>query len=137
MAGAVAVGGGVDLDGVAGDADDPLDEVLGDVARRLQHHDVAALGRVQVIGELVGEEEVAVGERRHHADAVDADGLERERDDDVEADREGGDLHEVAPRACEPEPAAGGRAHRHLHGGEMIERFTGFSWRSAPAGTRR
>src|SRR5207302_8664073 len=96
----------VDLDGVAGDADDPLDDVPVDVAGLLEHDDVAPLGRVQVVGELVGEEQVVVLQRRDHARAVDAHRLQADGDDDVEGDRESEHLEEVADQLAAAAAAA-------------------------------
>ena len=103
----------LDLHGVAGDADDALDErrlvvgVLavgagaGDVAalrdRRVEHHDVAAGVGVEARRQLVDQQVLVRQQRRLHGVHLDAVGLHHERlDDHVQDDREddgGDDLH--------------------------------------------
>src|ERR1019366_372130 len=100
------VGGRVDLEVVAGQADHPLDVVgRGGVAlvRGVQDHDVAA-GRVaEEVRDLAGNQEVATLKGVLHAVAVHADGLDAGPDQRVEDDGDEQYLEEV------PDPGIAGR----------------------------
>ena len=75
----------VDLDDVARKSDHPLDEILARNRRRDEDDDVAALRiAAEVVGDLAGEEQILVLQRVHHAFAIDAHGLQRERDRHVQ-----------------------------------------------------
>src|SRR4051794_24073597 len=83
------------LDRLAGQADEPLHEVLDLGGRRalgrLEDDDVAATRVVQLVAELVDEHAVADLERRDHRLGRDVEGLEDERADDDRDDERGDD----------------------------------------------
>jgi hypothetical protein len=83
------------LDGLAGQGDDPLDEILdavvGLVGRPLEHHHVAPVHVVQLVAELVDEDPVALLQRRHHRLRRDVEGGEEEGADDEGDDQRAAD----------------------------------------------
>ena len=131
-----------------GKRDDPLHEILDrrvDVRRRLEHDDVAAVHRVQLVRELVDDDPVVGLERRDHRLRRDVERLEEERldqqRDGERADDEDRPLERDGPRRFRL--AGGGRRRRAGRGREVVFRpawsrpaalNTGFrrSWTGSP-----
>ena len=87
------------LDGLAGQADDPLDEVaLAGALDGLQHHHVATVGVVQAIAELVDQHPVAVVQRGVHRVAGHRELLQHE----CPHDQRRGDRHDDDDDPLEP-----------------------------------
>ena len=91
----------VDPDTVAGQADHALDEIAGGIQRVLEDDDVAPLDGMQPVVHLGGEHQVAVVEGRVHRAPHHSDRLDHRRTQDVEAQCEDDDLHEI-PEGCLP-----------------------------------
>ena len=103
-----------DQDALAGQADDPLDEVGRVVRRRPQDDDVATLRRVELVVDLVGDQVVVVVERRVHREPLDVHRLDRKADADVEDDGEDDDLGDLSEQRRSRGPFIWGGASRLL-----------------------
>ena len=94
---------GVDADTIASDADNAFDKALRRIRRIVEHHDVAALNRLQAIDKLVDEDPLLILERRHHACAFDLDRLIQE--DDGESRNRKRDHQIAQPHRQQPRPS--------------------------------